>query len=130
MYASPFRNLEFFANITLFLQTAVSVQSRNVQRDPEVFPDPHDLIPERWIDTNGGTKEMKDSFIIFSKGSRSCLGQYVAFMELKLVIASLVNGWSVKLGEKTTKEVMKQTDFFLAFPKGRKCWLVFEKVQG
>jgi len=109
-------------------QTYVSVQSRNVHRDPEIFPSPNDFLPERWIDTSGGTNEMKDSFIIFSKGSRSCLGQYVAFMELKLVIASLLNGWSMKLGVKTTDEVMKQTDFFLAFPKARKCWLLFEKV--
>ena len=73
---------------------------------------------------------MKDSFIIFSKGSRSCLGEYVAFMELKLVIASLVNGWNATLGPETTDEVMRQTDFFLAFPKARKCWLIFENVAG
>lgn len=53
----------------------------------------------------------------------------MAFMELKLVIASLVNGWDVRLGPETTDEVMKQTDFFLAFPKARKCWLVFEKAK-
>ena len=52
----------------------------------------------------------------------------MAFMELKLVIASLVKGWNVRLGDETTEEVMRQMDFFLAFPKGRKCWLVFEKV--
>ena len=70
---------------------------------------------------------MKDCFIIFSKGSRACLGQYVATMELKLVVASLVNGWNARLGEETTKDTMAQTDYFLAFPKARVCHLVFEK---
>lgn len=71
---------------------------------------------------------MKDTFINFSKGSRACLGQYVALMELKLVIASLVRGWSVIVASETTEAVMRQQDYFLAFPKERVCWLRFEKV--
>lgn len=71
---------------------------------------------------------MKDSFITFSKGSRACLGQYVAVMELKLVVASLVNGWNVSVATETTEAVMMQQDYFLAFPKGRVCWLRFEAV--
>lgn len=72
---------------------------------------------------------MKDSFIIFSKGSRACLGQYVATMELKLIVASLVNGWDFKLAKQTTKESMTQTDYFLAFPKNRACYLTFKETK-
>jgi len=107
----------------------VSLQSRNVQQDPEIYASPNDFLPERWISTNGGTREMKDSLIIFSKGSRSCLGSYVATMELKFFAASFVNGWNMRLGEETTKESMRQTDYFLAFPKNRECHVVFEKVE-
>ena len=110
-------------------QTFVSVQSRNVQRDPEIYPLPHELLPERWIDTNGGTKAMKDSLIIWSKGSRACLGIYVATMELKFFVATIVNGWNFQLGPETTKESMKQTDYFLAFPKNREMHIRFEPVK-
>ena len=106
----------------------VSIQSRVVQRDPEIYPSPNDFLPERWIETSGGTKEMKDSFIIFSKGSRSCLGQYVAQMELKFFVSAFVNGWNLRLGKETTKDTMMQADYFLAFPKARECHIIFEKV--
>ena len=71
---------------------------------------------------------MKDSFIIFSKGSRACLGQYVAVMELKFFVASFINGWNLRLGKETTEEMMKQADYFLAFPMARECYVVFDKV--
>ena len=109
-------------------KTVVSLQSRNVQRDPEVYPSPVEFLPERWIETNGGTKDMKDSFIIFSKGSRACLGQYVATMELKFFVVSFVNGWNLRLGRETTAETMKQADYFLGFPKARECHVIFEKA--
>ncbi|KAL9124198.1 MAG: hypothetical protein Q9217_006452, partial [Psora testacea] len=108
--------------------TYASIQSRNIHKDPDVYPSPHSFYPERWIHTNGGTKEMKDSFIIFSKGSRACLGQYVAIMELKFVVSALINQWRVAVATETTADVMRQTDYFLAFPRYRACWLVFERV--
>ncbi|KAL8715282.1 MAG: hypothetical protein Q9220_001240 [cf. Caloplaca sp. 1 TL-2023] len=109
-------------------QTMVSIQSRNVHRDPEVYPSPNEFLPERWIETNGGTQEMKDSFIIFSKGGRACLGQYVATMELKFIVASLLNGWNIHHAAETTSQTMGQDDYFLAFPKSRMCHLMFEEV--
>ncbi|KAG8531772.1 uncharacterized protein KY384_003408 [Bacidia gigantensis] len=139
--------------------TYVSVPSREVHADPEVYPSPHSFLPERWInarsaaadfasaDQNAKTsssqpsvtpsnhfKTMQSSLLIWSKGSRACLGQYVATMELKFVLASLVNGWNVELDEDTKGksgngrgrgECMEQTDYFLAFPRGRKCGIVF-----
>ena len=108
--------------------TYLSVQSTQVHRNPAVFPEPDDFIPERWIETKGGTKPMKDSFLIWSKGSRACLGQYVATMELKFVVAVICNSWDVSRGAKSLANGcadMKQTDYFLAFPKARECWLDF-----
>ncbi|KAL8686024.1 MAG: hypothetical protein Q9218_007398, partial [Villophora microphyllina] len=91
--------------------------SRNVHRDPEVYPSPNQFLPERWIETNGGTQDMRDSFITFSKGSRACLGQYVATMELKFIVASLLKGWNIHHGTETSSQTMGQDDYFLAFPK-------------
>ena len=108
--------------------TYLSVPSRQVHRNPTVFPEPDEFIPERWVETHGGTKAMKDSFLIWSKGSRACLGQYVATMELKFVVAVICNSWDISRGEKSLANDcadMKQTDYFLAFPKARECWLNF-----
>lgn len=72
---------------------------------------------------------MKEAFMIWSKGSRACLGQYVATMEIKLLVAGLMNRWSMSIGPETTDATMTQTDYFLAFPKTRECWLRFERAQ-
>lgn len=108
--------------------TYLSVQSTQVHRNAAVFPEPNEFLPERWMETKGGTKAMKDSFLIWSKGSRACLGQYVATMELKFVVAVVCNSWDLGRGAKSLANDcadMKQTDYFLAFPKARECWLNF-----
>jgi len=51
---------------------------------------------------------MEDSFIAFSEGSRACRGQHVAFMNLKLVVASVINQWGVGVAGEPTKAVMRQ----------------------
>lgn len=50
-------------------------------------------------------------------------------MELKFIVASLLNGWHIRHSAETTSETMGQDDYFLAFPKSRLCHLVFEKVR-
>lgn len=46
--------------------------------NPDIFPQPFDFIPERWLPENV-TPEMTRSFVTFSKGSRNCLGMRYAF---------------------------------------------------
>ena len=50
-------------------------------------------------------------------------------MELKLLVAGLMNQWNMSVGRETTDETMAQTDYFLAFPKSRECWLRFERAE-
>ena len=40
--------------------------------DPNVFENPHEFNPERWL--GEVTPAMKKNYIPFSKGSRQCLG--------------------------------------------------------
>ncbi len=44
------------------------------------------------------------------------------------MVASLMNGWDVRVGEESKHGGMEQADYFLAFPRDRKCWLVFEEA--
>ncbi|KAI9723340.1 MAG: hypothetical protein M1812_001224 [Candelaria pacifica] len=108
--------------------TIVSMQNRTLHRNPVVFPDPLTFNPARWIDTKGGTKEMKLSFIPWSKGPRACIGQHLATMELKIITASLVGGWDLKLAAGTTDESMAPRDYFPTFPRARECRLIISKA--
>jgi cytochrome P450 len=47
--------------------------------DPEVFPEPSQFIPERWMEDV--TPEMNRNYVPFTKGSRNCLGmKYVTIL--------------------------------------------------
>lgn len=45
----------------------VSCQSYSMHRDPQAFPDAERFMPERW---ENPTKEMKEAFMAFGRGSR------------------------------------------------------------
>lgn len=51
--------------------------------------DGHKFIPERWNDDDPDREKLKEAFIPFSSGKRNCVGQALALLELKLVIATL-----------------------------------------
>ena len=46
-------------------------------------------IPERWLDTDIDAAKLKEFVPIFSLGKRACVGQQLALLELKLVLATL-----------------------------------------
>lgn len=55
----------------------VGMSNYFMHTDSDVFPDPLEFRPERWI--VGVTPEMLRNYVPFGRGSRNCLGQqYVA----------------------------------------------------
>lgn len=58
-------------------------------RLPDVYPTPHHFRPDRWLTANPGPYE----YLPFSAGPRSCLGAGFARMEIKLVLAVLLQRW-------------------------------------
>ena len=50
--------------------TPVSMTTVDILMNEEIFPDPKNFIPERWIDN----PELERYFVPFGKGSRQCLG--------------------------------------------------------
>jgi cytochrome P450 len=54
---------------------AISMSAVVSHHDEDVYPDSHSFIPERWLDPNPQrVKELEQSLLCFSKGSRACLG--------------------------------------------------------
>ncbi|KIK51163.1 hypothetical protein GYMLUDRAFT_138266, partial [Collybiopsis luxurians FD-317 M1] len=71
------------------LHTSVVIPPNMSNCDGEVFPDPDSFIPERWSKENE-TLEMKTSFLSFGSGPRICLGQHLAWMQMRYNIAWLI----------------------------------------
>lgn len=53
-------------------QTTVSIASTFLHNNTELFPNPHEFNPDRWLQAN--SRELENYLVPFSRGPRSCLG--------------------------------------------------------
>ncbi|XP_046558218.1 cytochrome P450 2J1-like [Haliotis rubra] len=61
----------------------------SVLQDPDVWGDPDNFRPDRFLDASGKIVK-KDEFIPFSLGRRVCLGEAMARMELFLFLTTMI----------------------------------------
>ncbi|KAE9366387.1 benzoate 4-monooxygenase cytochrome P450 [Stipitochalara longipes BDJ] len=73
----------------------VGVQSWCVTHNPKYFKDPHTFRPERWLDPD--CTDNLSASQPFLLGSRNCIGQTMAMMELRILIAKIVFLFDFKL---------------------------------
>ncbi|KAI9594734.1 cytochrome P450 [Syncephalis fuscata] len=90
-----------------------------IQFSTKVYGEDADKFrPERWIEADSEQlKLMRQSFMTFSIGSRSCIGQNLAWMELRLLLATLVRQFEfvVPAGEEVD---MRPAFRFTSQPRG------------
>ncbi|KAL4874994.1 cytochrome P450 [Aspergillus karnatakaensis] len=63
--------------------TPIGMASHTLHMDPEVYPNPHAFIPERWLEEERkNTSVFGDGqhFVPFGRGSRDCIGRNLAHM--------------------------------------------------
>lgn len=76
--------------------TWVGVNTYALHHNPEFYPNPFIFQPERFIvdgmDSEKATKRnaLREAFVPFSVGSRSCIGKAMAYMEMSLVLAKVI----------------------------------------
>ena len=78
--------------------TTVSVSTLNVHHSERYFHEAKKFKPERWL--NRDTKEfenLKKYVVPFSFGSRACIGRNIAFLELQVTIASILNRFDLEM---------------------------------
>jgi len=104
------------------------MQCYTTHRDPDAFPDAEKFDPYRWLRKQRKADAMNELFMPFSKGSRACLGINLAYMELKVTVATLLGRYQVRLASDMQPDDMEMRDHFLIFPKGEKCYLIFDSI--
>lgn len=62
-----------------------------IHRDEKIYTDPHKFIPERFF----GQQEFGYSYIPFSSGTRSCIGQKFAMFEIKYLLVTLLKHYEI-----------------------------------
>ena len=98
--------------------TAVTVPPYAMHRSPRYFsPDPDKFWPDRWL---AGAKEGvvtdRNAFIPFSTGSAGCVGKPLALVELRVVVALLVQTFDMRFAPGYDAERWEEDfhDYFVA----------------
>ncbi|GLA25618.1 hypothetical protein AnigIFM63326_002359 [Aspergillus niger] len=90
--------------------------------DANIFPNPHDFDPERWIRAAEKGERLDRYLVNFSKGSRICLGMQLAYAELFIVIATLMRMFDMELADTPRETIEFARDFGTPYPeKGNLC---------
>jgi cytochrome P450 len=86
----------------------------NIHRDPRYFEKPLDFIPERWTEERPEAIIERRAFMPFGTGAYNCVGQKLAMMELRSVIANLVRSFEISFadGEDGSTILNKSQDCF------------------
>lgn len=77
--------------------TVVAVNVPALYRDPSIWGDDPDIYrPERWLEADEGRRaKMLRADLTFSAGRRSCIGQNVAWIEMKKCLPELLHRFDV-----------------------------------
>ncbi|XP_062562699.1 cytochrome P450 4C1-like isoform X1 [Armigeres subalbatus] len=97
--------------ITLPVGQDILIPIYMIHRNPKVYPDPERFDPERFSDSAESKRGPYD-YIPFSAGSRNCIGQRFAMLEMKTALIKLIGSYRVLPGE-SMKELRIKTDLVL-----------------
>ncbi|KAH9918659.1 cytochrome P450 [Fomitopsis serialis] len=82
--------------------TAVYVPPYVYHRDPRYFyPDPDAFLPERWLkgEDDVATVLTPNAFMAFSAGPANCIGKPLALMQMRIMLASLLQAFDMRFPE-------------------------------
>ncbi|CEO59187.1 hypothetical protein PMG11_03870 [Penicillium brasilianum] len=94
----------------------VGMTSLLQHNDPEIFPNPEEFNPERWMDLTERHR-LERYLVAFSKGSRQCIGIPLAKAEILLVIATIFREFEMELYDTTFEDVRVVRDMFNGHPR-------------
>ncbi|KAH7145511.1 cytochrome P450 [Dactylonectria estremocensis] len=108
--------------------TTVQCYAYSLHRTPDIFPEPDQWKPERWMDSSPEhLSTMRRWFWAFGSGGRMCIGSNFAYFSMKNVVGSLYTNFTTSLHDHGSMEL---EDAYLAGPVGHRLELKFKRIQG
>lgn len=96
-------------------RTIVLMSQWLMHRDPKLFHDPLQFLPERWTPEYESSLP-KVSYFPFGGGLRRCIGEGFALMEIVLVLATIAPRWRFQVDE--PRKVVPRPLFTLRMKEG------------
>ncbi|CAJ2500681.1 Uu.00g035340.m01.CDS01 [Anthostomella pinea] len=96
--------------------TPIGIATYYMHNDPEVFPEPFEFRPERWLADD--ISLLKRNWVPFSRGARGCAGINLAMSELSLGISTLfrADGPKLRLYETERRDIQPCYDRIIGVP--------------
>ncbi|KAI9734110.1 MAG: hypothetical protein M1835_003401, partial [Candelina submexicana] len=89
--------------------TPVSMTAVLMDDDPKLWPEPSVFWPERWLQDG---QRLEKYLVPFSKRTRNCVGQNLAYAEIYLTLAALFRRFEFELFETTRHDIDILRDCF------------------
>jgi cytochrome P450 len=96
--------------------TSIGMSAWVQNNDPDIFPDPREFKPSRWLTSDAAAADLDGYMVTFSKGTRACGGINLAWLEMYLALAALVMRYRVKGEAEPGKEIVMLDQFVGWFP--------------
>ncbi|KAH8313387.1 hypothetical protein KR067_005149 [Drosophila pandora] len=108
----------------------VLVPVNSLHKDPKYYEDPEEFKPERFLESNGGSKKYRDQGVYFGfgDGPRICPGIKFATTQLKAALVEIVRNFDIKVNPRTRTDNRFNDTFFMAALKGG-IWLDFKELK-
>ena len=94
--------------------TSISMTHSIQHRNPDIFANPDEFNPERWLDS----QQKLDRYLVnFGRGARSCLGINLAKVEMYRTLATLFRRFDFELSKTDRSDVDMAHDFFIPYAR-------------
>jgi cytochrome P450 family 6/cytochrome P450 family 28 len=101
--------------------TTIWIPIYSIHRDPDIYENPHEFMPERFDEENGGVKAFRDSctLIPFGESARICLGKNLGTLQIKAAVVELLRNFELICDDSVTDEDVEiRPKQFANIPKG------------
>ncbi|KAI0110717.1 cytochrome P450 [Nemania sp. FL0031] len=98
--------------------TPVGMTSILMHHNSELYPNPEQFNPERWVDINDRRKVEK-TFAPFSRGARICVGMHLAWAELYMLVARIIPRYELGFEAAAYDDIKWSSDQFIIGTSGK-----------
>ncbi|XP_055345485.1 cytochrome P450 2C42-like [Paramacrobiotus metropolitanus] len=95
--------------------TQVMLHLYSILHDPQIFPEPENFRPERFISPEGRLS-IPEQFVPFSAGRRACIGEQLARKELFVFFANIMHSFTVSARDPAQLPSLNENEGSVMYP--------------